>query len=188
MEWREPYDEPEPGHRHMSHLYGLHPGNQISPMRTPDLAKAARKVLDYRLSHGGGHTGWSRAWMINFGARLCDGDECQQEEQASDETALALRADASRLLQAVHGVEEAMATATGDVKEALARGLADLGAQFDEFRWMLAGVRDTLAEMRARQALQLALQREQLDLQRQQLVKTNLLLHRQRGAARDELG
>ena len=41
MEWREPYDEPEPGHRHMSHLYGLHPGNQISTIRTPELAEAA---------------------------------------------------------------------------------------------------------------------------------------------------
>ncbi len=72
-----------------------------------------------------------------------------------------------------------MAAATEEVKEALARGLADLGSQFGEFRWMLAGVQDTLAEMRARQALQLALQREQLDLQRQQLVKTNLILQRQ---------
>jgi WD40 repeat protein/class 3 adenylate cyclase len=103
------------------------------------------------------------------------------EWQAGGETAAALRADASRLLQAVHGVEATMATATGEIKEALARGLADLGGQFGEFRWMLAGVQGTLAEMRARQALQLALQREQLDLQRQQLVKTNLLLHRRRG-------
>jgi hypothetical protein len=83
----------------------------------------------------------------------------------------------------VHGVEAALAAATGEVKEALASGLADLGTQFGEFRWMLAGVRDTLAEVRARQALQLALQREQLDLQRQQLVKTNLILHRQRVGA-----
>jgi WD40 repeat protein/class 3 adenylate cyclase len=114
--------------------------------------------------------------------------ELQAQWQAGDETALALRTDASRLLQAVHGVEAAMAAASDEVKEALARGLADLGAQFDEFRWMLAGVRDTLAEMRARQALQLALQREQLDLQRQQLVKTNLILHQQQlGPQRAEL-
>ena len=93
----------------------------------------------------------------------------------------ALRTDASRLLKAVHGVEAAMAASTDEVKEALARGLADLGGQFGEFRWMLAGVQDTLAEVQTRQALQLALQREQLDLQRQQLVKTNLLLHRQPG-------
>ena len=107
----------------------------------------------------------------------------QTEWQAGGETAAALRADASRLLQAVHGVEAAMAAATGEVKDALAHGLADLGSQFGEFRWMLAGVQDTLAEVRARQALQLALQREQLDLQRQQLVKTNLILQHQPGAA-----
>jgi WD40 repeat protein/class 3 adenylate cyclase len=106
--------------------------------------------------------------------------ELQAQWQAGGEAALAFRSDASRLLQAVHGVEAALAAATGEVKEALASGLADLGGQFSEFRWMLADVRDTLAEVRARQALQLALQREQLDLQRQQLVKTNLLLHRQR--------
>jgi WD40 repeat protein/class 3 adenylate cyclase/energy-coupling factor transporter ATP-binding protein EcfA2 len=105
--------------------------------------------------------------------------DLQAQLLAGDERAVALRADAGRLLQAVHGVEAAMAAATGEVKEALARGLADLGTQFGEFRWMLAGVRDTLADVRGRQALQLALQREQLDLQRQQLVKTNLILHRQ---------
>jgi WD40 repeat protein/class 3 adenylate cyclase len=106
--------------------------------------------------------------------------DLQAQWQAGGETALALRTDASRLLQAVEGVEAAMTAATEEVKEALARGLADLGTQFGEFRWMLADVRDTLAGVRARQALQLALQREQLDLQRQQLVKTNLLLHRRR--------
>jgi alpha-L-fucosidase 2 len=70
QEWIEDYDEPEPGHRHMSHLFGLHPGRQITLSNTPDLAQAARKSLEYRLSHGGGHTGWSRAWIINFWARL----------------------------------------------------------------------------------------------------------------------
>jgi len=70
QEWIEDYDEPEPGHRHMSHLYGLHPGRQITLSGTPDLAQAVRKSLEYRLSHGGGHTGWSRAWIINFWARL----------------------------------------------------------------------------------------------------------------------
>ncbi len=70
QEWIEDYDEPEPGHRHMSHLFGLHPGRQITLNGTPDLARAVRKSLEYRLSHGGGHTGWSRAWIINFWARL----------------------------------------------------------------------------------------------------------------------
>ncbi len=109
--------------------------------------------------------------------------ELEMQWQADGETALALRTDASRLLQAVQGVEAVMTAATDDVKEALARGLAGLGSQFAEFGWMLAGVQDTLAEVRARQTLQLALQREQLDLQRQQLVKTNLLLQRQPGGS-----
>ncbi len=73
LEWSEEYEEPEPGHRHISHLYALHPSDQITLRGTPDLAAAARKTLDYRLKHGGGHTGWSRAWIINFWARLEDG-------------------------------------------------------------------------------------------------------------------
>ena len=75
MEWAEEFEEPAPGHRHMSHLYALHPGRQITLRGTPELAKAARKSLEYRLAHGGGHTGWSRAWIINFWARLEDGEE-----------------------------------------------------------------------------------------------------------------
>ncbi|MFP4502559.1 MAG: glycosyl hydrolase family 95 catalytic domain-containing protein [Candidatus Hydrogenedentota bacterium] len=70
QEWVEDYDEPEPGHRHMSHLYGLHPGDQITLTGTPELAAAARKSIEHRLEHGGGHTGWSRAWMVNFWARF----------------------------------------------------------------------------------------------------------------------
>jgi alpha-L-fucosidase 2 len=72
MEWSEDYDEPEPGHRHISHLFALHPGSQITVRGTPELAKAARVTLDRRLKNGGGHTGWSRAWIINFWARLED--------------------------------------------------------------------------------------------------------------------
>ena len=107
-------------------------------------------------------------------------DELQTQWQADGETALAQRSDASRLLQAVHGVEAAMTAASAEVKEALVRGLADLGEQFGEFRWMLAGLGEMLSEMRARQALQLALQVEQLDLQRQHMERTELLveLHR----------
>lgn len=77
MEWAEEFSEPEPGHRHMSHLYGLHPGNQITP-ETPELLEAARKTIEYRLAHGGGHTGWSRAWIINFYARLKDGGKAYE--------------------------------------------------------------------------------------------------------------
>lgn len=74
-EWLEDYDEPEPGHRHMSHLFALHPGNRITPRGSPDLAKAARISLERRLANGGGQTGWSQAWVINFWARLLDGDK-----------------------------------------------------------------------------------------------------------------
>jgi len=72
QEWMEDYDEVEPGHRHMSHLFALFPGSLITPGNTPELAKAARATLDRRLANGGGHTGWSRAWIINFWTRLGD--------------------------------------------------------------------------------------------------------------------
>ena len=71
MEWLEDYEEAEPQHRHVSHLYGLHPGNQISTTLTPELAAACKETLERR---GDGGTGWSRAWKINFWARLGDGN------------------------------------------------------------------------------------------------------------------
>jgi alpha-L-fucosidase 2 len=74
QEWLEDYDEPDPGHRHISHLFALHPGDQITLRGTPDLARAARVSLERRLKAGSGHTGWSRAWIINFWARLEEGD------------------------------------------------------------------------------------------------------------------
>lgn len=73
QEWMEDFEEWEPGHRHISQLYGLYPGWEITPDGTPDLAEASRVTLRRRLAHGGGHTGWSRAWIINFYARLLDG-------------------------------------------------------------------------------------------------------------------
>ncbi len=78
MEWSEEFEESEPGHRHISHLYGLHPGNQITEQKNPGLLEAARKTIEYRLAHGGGHTGWSRAWIINFYARLKDGEKAYE--------------------------------------------------------------------------------------------------------------
>jgi len=78
MEWSEEFEEPEPGHRHISHLYGLHPGNQITQQHNAGFLEAARKTIDYRLANGGGHTGWSRAWIINFFARLKDGDKAYE--------------------------------------------------------------------------------------------------------------
>ena len=71
MEWLQEYEEVEPHHRHVSHLYGLYPGNEISLDKTPELAEAARKTL---LARGDESTGWSMAWKINFWARLRDGN------------------------------------------------------------------------------------------------------------------
>ncbi|MGB9595914.1 MAG: glycosyl hydrolase family 95 catalytic domain-containing protein, partial [Candidatus Poribacteria bacterium] len=82
QEWIEDYDEPEPGHRHMSHIYALHPGRQITLRGTPELAEAVRKSLEYRLSHGGGHTGWSRAWLVNFMARLEEPEKAYENLRA----------------------------------------------------------------------------------------------------------
>jgi alpha-L-fucosidase 2 len=78
MEWTEEFEEAEPGHRHISHLFGLHPGNQITQQHNPGFLKAAGKTIEYRLAHGGGHTGWSRAWIINFFARLKDGEKAYE--------------------------------------------------------------------------------------------------------------
>jgi hypothetical protein len=78
LEWREDYDEWEPGHRHISHLYALHPSSQITADGTPELAKAAKATLERRLSHGGGHTGWSRAWIINHYGKLWEGDTAHE--------------------------------------------------------------------------------------------------------------
>ncbi|GAA3638597.1 glycoside hydrolase family 95 protein [Flavivirga jejuensis] len=78
LEWVEELEEAEPGHRHISHLYALHPSNQISKSKTPELFEAAKKTIAGRLSKGGGHTGWSRAWIINFYARLLEGDKAYE--------------------------------------------------------------------------------------------------------------
>jgi alpha-L-fucosidase 2 len=74
QEWIRDFDEPEPGHRHMSHLLGLYPFDQFTPA-TPDLFKAAEATIDRRLSFGGGHTGWSRAWIVCLYARLQKGEK-----------------------------------------------------------------------------------------------------------------
>ena len=77
-EWPEDFDESEPGHRHVSQLYALHPGTEITPDKTPEWAAAARKTLDRRLAHGSGQTGWSAAWMVNFFARLREGGKAHE--------------------------------------------------------------------------------------------------------------
>jgi alpha-L-fucosidase 2 len=71
VEWFEDWEDDDPQHRHVSHLFGLHPGRQISPLLNPKFAVASRKTLEVR---GDGGTGWSKAWKINFWARLLDGN------------------------------------------------------------------------------------------------------------------
>jgi alpha-L-fucosidase 2 len=75
QEWSIDFDEATPGQRHMSHMYPLYPGNQITPRSTPELAQAARVSLERRLAAGGAYTGWSRAWAIAFWTRLGDGEK-----------------------------------------------------------------------------------------------------------------
>jgi alpha-L-fucosidase 2 len=82
MEWSQEFEEAEPGHRHMSHLFGLHPGRQFSKNKTPKMIEAIQRSIDYRLSNGGGHTGWSRAWIINFFARLGDAEKAYKNVKA----------------------------------------------------------------------------------------------------------
>ncbi len=81
MEWEKEEEEKEKGHRHMSHLFALHPDYSIS-YKTPQLFEAARASLEYRLLNGGGATGWSRAWVINLWARLQDGEKVDENVHA----------------------------------------------------------------------------------------------------------
>ncbi|MDO4950330.1 MAG: glycoside hydrolase family 95 protein [Bacteroidales bacterium] len=88
QEWIEDYEEVEPGHRHVSHLFGLYPGTLITPARK-QLFEAAKRTIERRRKYNedpktrqGSYTGWSRAWMINFYARLLDGEEAGANVQA----------------------------------------------------------------------------------------------------------
>lgn len=81
MEWCRDYEEAEPGHRHISHAFALYPAAQIT-RKTPKLLKAIETTLERRLAHGGGHTGWSRAWLINLFARLRNGEKTYENIRA----------------------------------------------------------------------------------------------------------
>jgi alpha-L-fucosidase 2 len=74
QEWLEDFEEAEPGHRHYSHLIGIYPGDSMTPQQLPEYYAAARVSLERRLSEGGGHTGWSRAWTTALWARFGAGD------------------------------------------------------------------------------------------------------------------
>ncbi|EAW14993.1 glycoside hydrolase family 95 protein [Aspergillus clavatus NRRL 1] len=81
LEWRREYNETEPGHRHMSPILGLYPGSQMTPAVNKTLADAAKVLLDHRIEHGSGSTGWSRTWTMNLYARLLDGDQVWHHAQ-----------------------------------------------------------------------------------------------------------
>ncbi|MDZ7637175.1 MAG: glycoside hydrolase family 95 protein [Bryobacterales bacterium] len=82
LEWNEEFKEAEPGHRHISPMVGLHPANVVTERKTPELYAASRKLLEQRLAAGSGHTGWSRAWILNFWARLREGAKVQENLDA----------------------------------------------------------------------------------------------------------
>ncbi|PWY67112.1 alpha-L-fucosidase 2 precursor [Aspergillus sclerotioniger CBS 115572] len=81
LEWRLDYEEADPGHRHMSPIFGLFPGYQLAPLVNETLAAAAKAFLDWRIAHGSGSTGWSRTWTMNLYARLLDGDQVWNHTQ-----------------------------------------------------------------------------------------------------------
>ncbi|MCK5137805.1 MAG: glycoside hydrolase family 95 protein [Bacteroidales bacterium] len=81
LEWDREYTEFEPGHRHMSHLYGFYPGTAVSKDDTPEIFEAVKKTIEYRLANGGAGPGWSRAWLISCSARLLDGDMAHEHIQ-----------------------------------------------------------------------------------------------------------
>lgn len=78
LEWAEEFPETEPGHRHISHLFAIHPGSQINVLQTPDLIKAAGQSLDYRIQHRKGYVGWSSAWAVSQYARLHQADKSKK--------------------------------------------------------------------------------------------------------------
>jgi alpha-L-fucosidase 2 len=78
QEWWEDFGEPEPGHRHLSHLFCVYPGDEVTPRSAPVLAAAARRSLEHRLANGGGLPGWSRAWVVALWARLLEGQVAWQ--------------------------------------------------------------------------------------------------------------
>lgn len=77
-EWRRGQTIQDPGHRHINHCYGIFPGSEFDVFNTPDYARAVRKSIDYRSSHGGGQTGWSASWLINLYASLRDGEKAAE--------------------------------------------------------------------------------------------------------------
>jgi len=99
QEWSIDFKEDMPGQRHMSHLYPVYPGGEITPLGKPVLAKAARISLERRLANGGAYTGWSRAWAVGLWARMRDG------EKAEESLAMLIKASTSSNLMDTHPAE-----------------------------------------------------------------------------------
>lgn len=169
QEWSIDFDESTPGQRHMSHMYPLYPGSEITPRGTPELAQAARVSLERRLANGGAYTGWSRAWAIAFWARLGDGDKAWEslsmlmkhstnlnlfDTHPADQTAIfqidgnfgATAAMAEMLMQSHTGVIELLpalpaAWPAGEVKGLKARGAVEVDLRWKDGKAILASLR-----------------------------------------------
>lgn len=101
QEWARHLTDAEPGHRHLSHLYGLYPGDRLHPRRDVEGAEMARAALESRLAHGTGHTGWSQSWVLCFAARLGLGALC------TDAVATLLTKLTTRALLVLHPYDNA---------------------------------------------------------------------------------